>query len=212
MKTQYILSAAIISGLEIEQPPFEFGVTNKSPEFTQKFPLGRIPAFEDIEGFKVTEGMAIARYVSSLVPEAGLPGRNAKETAQIDQWIHFAETEIQTPASNIYIGIGIKYLPGFNEEQRKYYQERVEFSLKFLEDYLASCPSAFLVNNTITLADIVLALSLRPAGQTVCGMKERKQVYPYTFAYFAKVNNDERIKHLFGESGFIDGLLTFKPE
>ncbi|KAI6035775.1 hypothetical protein EDC04DRAFT_2183366 [Pisolithus marmoratus] len=92
------------------------------------------------------------------------------------------------------------------------YQERVEFSLKFLEDYLASCPSAFLVNNTLTLADIVLALPLRCAGQTVRGIKERMQVYPYSFAYFAKVNNDERIKHLFGESGFIDEPLTFQPE
>ncbi|KAI6035774.1 hypothetical protein EDC04DRAFT_2703886 [Pisolithus marmoratus] len=34
-QTKAILNAAIISGLEIGQPPFEFGVTNKSPEFTQ---------------------------------------------------------------------------------------------------------------------------------------------------------------------------------
>lgn len=144
-QTKAILSAAIISGLEIEQPPTEFGITKKSPEFIRKVPLGRIPSFEDNEGFKLTEGVAIARYVSSLVPEAGLLGHNTKETAQIDQWIHFAEAEIVIPANNIYVGITFKYLPGFNEKQRKYYQERVELSLKFLEDYLTPRSSALLV-------------------------------------------------------------------
>ena len=60
------MSAAAISGLEIELPPFEFGVTNKSPEFVQKFPLAKIPAFEDNEGFRLIEGTAIARYGKSL--------------------------------------------------------------------------------------------------------------------------------------------------
>ncbi|KIO11042.1 hypothetical protein M404DRAFT_20566, partial [Pisolithus tinctorius Marx 270] len=143
-----------LSGLEIELPSFEFSATHKSPEFTQKFPLAKIPAFEDDEGFKLIEGMAIARYVSSLVPDAGLLGRNAKETAQVDQWVHFVETEIHLPASNIYIGIVMKFLPGFNEEQHKYYKERAERSLKFLEDYLASRPSGLLVNDSLTLADI----------------------------------------------------------
>lgn len=63
-QTKAILSAAIISGLEIEQPLTEFGITNKSPEFIRKFPLGRIPSFEDNEGLKLTEGVAIARYGS----------------------------------------------------------------------------------------------------------------------------------------------------
>lgn len=56
------MSAATISGLEIEQAPFEWGITNKSPEWIQKFPLGKIPTFEDNEGFKLIEGVVIARY------------------------------------------------------------------------------------------------------------------------------------------------------
>lgn len=211
-QTKAILSAAIISSLEIERPPTEFGITNKSPEFIRKSPLGRIPSFENNEGFKLTEGVAIARYVGSLVPEAGLLDHSTKETAQIDQWIHFAEGEILIPANNIYIGTTFKYLPGFNEEQRKYYREHVELSLKFLEDYLTSRSSAFLVNDTLTLADIILAVCLRRAGQSVCGAKEREHIYPHTFAYFAKVNSDERIKHVFGESDFVDEPLTFKAE
>ncbi|KIO11050.1 hypothetical protein M404DRAFT_127133 [Pisolithus tinctorius Marx 270] len=211
-QTKVILSAAAISGLEIDLPSFEFGVTNKSPEFTQKFPLAKIPAFEDNEGFKLIEGTAIARYVSSLVPDAGLLGRDAKETAQVDQWVHFAETEIYLPVSNIYAGVVAKYLPGFNEEQHKHYKERAERSLKFLEDYLASRPSGLLVNDSLTLADIVLAMAVQRAGQTVCGVKEREQVYLHVYAHFAKVTNDERIKQVFGEPGFVDEPLAFKAE
>ena len=56
------------------------------------------------------------RTVSSLVPAAGLLGRNAKETALVDQWVHFAESEILAPASTIYIGVVPKYLPAFGKE------------------------------------------------------------------------------------------------
>ncbi|KAI5998939.1 glutathione S-transferase C-terminal-like protein [Pisolithus orientalis] len=211
-QTKAILSAAAISGLEIDLLPFEFGVTNKSPEFTQKFPLAKIPAFEDSEGFKLIEGTAIARYVSSLVPDAGILGRNIKETARVDQWVHFAETEIHLPSSNIYLGMIAKHLPAFSEEQHKHYKERAERSLKFLEDYLASRPSGLLVNDSLTLADIVLAMAVQRAGQTVCGVKEREQVYPHVYAHFAKVTNDERIKQVFGEPGFVDEPLAFKAE
>ena len=37
-------------------------VTNKSPEFTSKFPHGKIPALETPEGFLLTESSAVARY------------------------------------------------------------------------------------------------------------------------------------------------------
>ncbi|KAI5984345.1 glutathione S-transferase C-terminal-like protein [Pisolithus albus] len=211
-QTKAILSAAAISGLEIELLPFEFGVTNKLPEFIQKFPLAKIPAFEDNEGFKLIEGTAIARYVSALVPKAGLLGHNVKETAEIDQWVHFAESEIYVPASNIFAGMVAKYVPAFSEEQRKHYQERAERSLKFLDDYLASRPSGLLVNDSLTLADIALAAAVQRAGQTVCGAKERQETYRHVFAHFEKVTNDERIKHLFGEPGFVDEVLSFKAE
>lgn len=35
---------------------------NKKPEFLSKFPLGKIPALDEADGFKVFETTAIARY------------------------------------------------------------------------------------------------------------------------------------------------------
>lgn len=115
-QTKVILSAAALSNLKIELLSFEYGVTNQSPEFTQKFPLAKVPAFESLDGFKLTEGAAIARYVSSLVPDAGLLGRSREESALVDQWVHFAEFEIHMDASMIYAGAGLKLLPGYNAD------------------------------------------------------------------------------------------------
>ncbi|KAI5994342.1 glutathione S-transferase C-terminal-like protein [Pisolithus albus] len=205
-QTKAILSAVAISGLEIDLLPFELGITNIPPEF----PLAYVPTFVDDEGFKLIKGTTTARYVSALVPKAGLLGHDVKETAQIDQWVHFAGSEIFVPAANIYAGMVTKDLPTFTEEQRKYYQERAERSLKFLDDHLASRSSGLLVNDSLTIADIILATAVQRVGQTVCGAKERQETYRHVFAHFEKVTNDERIKHLFGEPEFVDEALAFK--
>ncbi|KAI5998956.1 glutathione S-transferase C-terminal-like protein [Pisolithus orientalis] len=181
-QTKAILSVATSSNLEIELLPFEYGVTNQSPEFTLKFPLAKIPAFESLNGFNLTEGAAIARY--------GLLGRNAEETALVDQWVHFAEFKI--------------YM-----DRHKWHEERIVRSLRFLDNYLEKRPSGLLVNDNITLADIFLAVATERAGQTTCGNAERKQTYPHVFAHHAKVTSDERIKDVLGEPGFIEERLVY---
>jgi hypothetical protein len=65
-----ILSAAAIAGLELDLKPFEFGVTNKSPEFVEKFPFAKIPTFEGENGFVLLEGASIARYGQCCVSQS----------------------------------------------------------------------------------------------------------------------------------------------
>ncbi|KAI6141816.1 glutathione S-transferase C-terminal-like protein [Pisolithus tinctorius] len=207
-QTKVIMSVAALSNLEIDLLPFEYGVTNQSPEFIQKFPLGKVPAFESLNGFKLTEGAAIARYVSSLVPDAGLLGRNAEETALVDQWVHFTEFETHMDASMIYAGAGLNMLPGYNADRHKWHEERIVRSLRFLDNYLEKRPSGLLVNDNITLADIFLAVAIQRVGQTACGTAEREQTYPHVFAHYAKVTSEEKIKAVFGEPEFIEERLV----
>ncbi|KAL4067430.1 hypothetical protein V8B97DRAFT_2009161 [Scleroderma yunnanense] len=209
-----ILSAAAIGGFEIESLPFEFGVTNKTPEFVEKFPLGKVPAFEDNEGFKLTEGAVIARYVSSLAPESGLLGRNTKETTLVDQWVHFAEYELILHTNFMWAGIFFKSLPGYNAEQHEFHQQRATHSLRFLEDYLTTRASGLLVNDSITLADIFVATGALRAGETICGISEREQTYPHVFAHYAKVSSDERFKVVFERANptFVEKPLAFQAE
>jgi elongation factor 1-gamma len=60
------LSVAAIAGFEVDLKPFEYGVTNKLPEFIDKFTLGKVPAFEGNDGFTLLEGASIARYGQCL--------------------------------------------------------------------------------------------------------------------------------------------------
>lgn len=62
LKATQILSAAAIAGLEVDLKEFVYGVTNKLPEFIDKFTLGKVPAFESKDGFALVEGASIARY------------------------------------------------------------------------------------------------------------------------------------------------------
>jgi len=52
-----------LAGIEIAEPAgYEHMVDNKKPEFLSKFPHGKIPAWEGQDGFKLFEGVSIARY------------------------------------------------------------------------------------------------------------------------------------------------------
>lgn len=61
-----IRAAAALGGLTIDLPAaYTHYQDNKKPEFLEKFPHGRIPAWEGKDGFKLFEGAAIARYSES---------------------------------------------------------------------------------------------------------------------------------------------------
>ncbi|KAF9233229.1 hypothetical protein BU15DRAFT_80297 [Melanogaster broomeanus] len=94
-QTKVILNIAALNGLDLQQAPFEFGVTNKSPEFLSKFPYGKIPLSRTPR-----DGMSVIGGKSDFL------GSNAKETALVDQWTHFAEHELGGPVFGI---LGLVY-------------------------------------------------------------------------------------------------------
>merc|ERR1712212_1434297 len=65
-RAQKIQIAAAYSGADVKvDPNFEFGQTNASEDFLKKFPLGKVPAFEDSTGVCLSESNATAYYVSN---------------------------------------------------------------------------------------------------------------------------------------------------
>ena len=62
-KVNRVLAAAAYNGVELEivETQAMRGDTKK-PEYTAIFPYGKIPGFKGTDGFKLTEGKAIARY------------------------------------------------------------------------------------------------------------------------------------------------------
>ncbi|KIK91323.1 hypothetical protein PAXRUDRAFT_830941 [Paxillus rubicundulus Ve08.2h10] len=201
-QTKVILSVAALNGLELQQPPFQFGVTNKSPEFLSKFPYGKIPVFEDSEGWTLMEGSTIARYLSDLGDKSVLLGSNAKEAALIDQWVHFSEQEIGFPLSD-GLGLIYGYSGPFIPEALTKHVERLFRALRHLESYLAMRPSGYLVSDSLTLADLVLVGVISTAACVLIGAAERAELL-HVFAHYSKVTADEKIKEYWGTQDFTE--------
>ncbi|KAF9233385.1 hypothetical protein BU15DRAFT_80182 [Melanogaster broomeanus] len=186
-QTKVILSIAALNGLDLQQAPFEcsFGTRLISTalynllqlavdgQFLSKFPYGKIPAFEDSEGWKLTEGTTIARYLSDIGGKSDFLGSNAKETALVDQWIHFAEHELGGPVFGA-LGLVYGFTGPFNREV-----ERLVRALTYLESYLATRPSGYLVGNSVTFADFVLVGVVHQATIVSLAPAERAQFKQY---------------------------------
>lgn len=91
-------AVANLNNLEITEPPFQMGTTNRTPDFLAKFPLGKIPAFESADPsnpVRIFESDAITQFVAESGPAAGqLLGTTPAKRALIRQWIVFAEGEV----------------------------------------------------------------------------------------------------------------------
>ncbi|KAK8068757.1 fusarin C cluster-translation elongation factor [Apiospora phragmitis] len=110
-RSRKVLAAAALNGLELEVPAdFDAGVTNKTPEFLAKFPLGQIPTFESKSksgssgsgSFLLAESTAIAQHVADSGPRREqLLGRTAETRALNQQWILFNDLQFETTAKDL---------------------------------------------------------------------------------------------------------------
>jgi len=134
--------------------------TNKTPEFTSKFPHGKIPAWDGKDGFKLFEGVPIARYVATLAPNSGLLGHNKEDAALVDQWIHLTESEVDVNTTQInYLLHGI--LTPYSKPIHNAFLERQTRALASLEKHIST--RTFFVGERITLADIYIATMVQRA-------------------------------------------------
>merc|ERR1712126_527467 len=91
-RAQKALIAAKYRGAELTVAKgFVFGESNKKPEFLNKFPLGKVPAFEGSDGTLLTESNAIAYYVAN---EELRGGSDAAARSQVVQWMSMADSDI----------------------------------------------------------------------------------------------------------------------
>jgi elongation factor 1-gamma len=186
------LIAAKYNGVEIETPPFEFGKDNKTPEFLEKNPLGKVPVLDTPEG-PIFESNAIARYVARL-GHAKLYGNSAYEAGLIEQWIEFTRSVIELPASAwLYPIFGI--VPNNVEATRKAKGD-IRKALEILNKYLAT--RTFLVGERITLADIIVSMNLLNLYTTVLDSAFRKMFYN-TNRWFVTLINQPEFKSVIGE-------------
>ncbi|KAJ7547604.1 hypothetical protein O6H91_08G094500 [Diphasiastrum complanatum] len=196
------LIAAEYVGVKIEiTPSFQFGVSNKTPEFLKLNPLGKVPVLETPDG-AIFESNAIARYVARLKSNA-LFGSSAIDAAHVEQWIDFATTEID---ANIFRWLGpIRGRVPFSAEVQKFAIEAVQRALAALNTHLST--QTYMVGHFVTLADVVLMSNLSLGYQNLF-TEEFTRPYLHVDRYFWTLINLPHFKKHLGEVVRVEKLAV----
>ncbi|OCH90125.1 elongation factor 1-gamma [Obba rivulosa] len=203
-----IRAVAAYAGLSVDLPEkYTHFEDNKKPEFLAKFPHGKIPALETKDGFKLFETPAIARYVAALAPNSTLLGSSLEDSALVDQWVSFSDSEI---GSHTYLVVQLirGVLTPYAKPLHTAFVERQVRSLKTLEQHLAT--RTFLVGERITLADITLASVLQLAFSFTIDAPLRAQL-PNVLRHYNTIVNQPQIKDIFGPTEFCEKQAQYTP-
>lgn len=196
---------AALNGLEvIEAPDFQMGVTNKSPEYLAKFPMGKVPALECADGFCLAEGGAICQYLAAAGPRAaqllGAAG-DLRTQARIAEWAFFAETELVSNLLPLIVMSLMKLIP-YDEGRYNKHLEFVGRALGKVEAALTGEKGEkkeryLLGGGDITLADVMVAGVLIPLFTSFVDAEIREKI-PNTVAYVQDLAATKEFLDAFG--------------
>merc|ERR1712042_59483 len=201
-RAQKVQIAAAYGGANVKVAPnFEFGVTNATDEFLAKFPMGKVPAFEeDSTGVCLSEANAIAHFVSNET----LRGTNPVDQALVLQYIEFAENEILPSACTwVYPTLGLKQ---YNKQDTEKAQAHLKKCLTMLNGFLET--RTFLVGERITLADIAMACNMLMLYAQVFDPKFREP-FGNVNRWFLTCINQPNFKSVLGEFTLCEKMATF---
>ena len=130
---------------------------HRRPEFLRLNPAGKLPVLVDGE-VVLNESVAIALYVAGKYPERGLLPTDVVTRAELDRWLLFTVTELEQPLWRITRNTFV-----YPEEQRL--AADVPTASREFKEMAAVVEShlrgrEFVVGDTVTVADFVLAYTL----------------------------------------------------
>ena len=166
-----VLAFAAEKGIEVESQPVDF--RNKSAEFLEASPFGKIPGFRDGD-FAISDSSAIIHYLEKVKPEPNLIPSDPKAGARAIWYDEFADTILTACGGKIVFNrlVGPRFLgqPGDEEVARTAECDELPPLLDYLEKVIPE--SGFLVEDRLTLADIAIAspfATIAHAGTTIDG-------------------------------------------
>ncbi|TPX39016.1 hypothetical protein SeMB42_g06517 [Synchytrium endobioticum] len=198
-----VLIAAKYNGLEVEQCNVEMGVTNKSPEFLSKFPLGKVPTFETPEGFTLYESNAIAYFVAASSANTTLLGKDKFEASRIQQFIGVADNEL-APAQATWIYPILGWFPAHEGNTKKAIEDTKRV-MKVLNLHLKR--NTYLVGEAITLADISMVTALLSFYRMVFDPAFRSEFKNVT-RWFVTCVNQPHFKAVLGDVILAEKVAT----
>ncbi|PSN35457.1 Alanine--tRNA ligase [Blattella germanica] len=201
------LIAAQYSGTSIKTTStFQMGETNQSQSYLQKFPLGKVPAFEDSsKGVYLFDGNAIAMYLANDQLKGG---DSVLAQAQVLQWLSYADNHIVPYVSEwVYPCLGITPASYKSPVNLQLVKDNVTKILNYLNTYLLS--RTFLVGQRITLADINVFCSLLPLYEHVLDPALR-QPYVNLNRWFDTILNQPQVSAVVGKISLCSAVAQVK--
>ncbi|XP_002131081.2 elongation factor 1-gamma-A-like [Ciona intestinalis] len=196
-RTQKIQIAAQYSGVKLEITEFVAGETNKCPDFLKKFPLGRVPAYENGD-VKLFDTNAIAYYVGNEVT------RGSNNEAEVLQWIGVADNEFLPSACTwVFPTLGIMQ---YNKQATEKAKQDVKALMEIVNNHLLT--RTYLVGERITQADISMACTLNMLYKNVMDPDFRAS-FGNVNRWFVTLINQPEFKSVLGEVNLCTKMAQF---
>lgn len=172
----------------------EEGVTLKTPEFTALNPNQKVPVLVTEKG-AIWESNAIARYISRIgTPAPSFLGTNSFLASQVDQWIDWTRGELEIQLQ-VWVYPILGYIP-YNQQATELAIKDVQKALAILNDHLKL--RSFLVGDRISLADVIVSLTLLFPYKLVFDPNFRKP-FPNVTRWFTTLVNQPNFAKIVGE-------------
>ena len=143
---------------------------HRSPEYLAVNPLAELPTLERDDGTRLTESLAICRWLEEAHPEPSLFGRTPDERAEVNRWIDRLLFRLYVPTTAVFRNTHpfwatrLTQVPAWGEVQRA--AVLAEYDAR--EAWLAS--REWIASDRFTMADIVAYVAIdfgKPSGLRV---------------------------------------------
>jgi glutathione S-transferase len=167
---------------------------HRSPTVLKINPAGKLPVLVDGD-MVLTESIAIVFYLAEKYSDKGLIPTDLQQRAQLMRWLLFTTTELEQPLWRIARHTSLypesKRLPG----ELALARDDFATMANVLEEYMSD--RKFLVGNTATVGDFVLAYTLDMA-KTANVLNGLPRLEAYMEEMYARPRAPMRIKAAFG--------------
>ncbi|ANQ10380.1 Elongation factor 1-gamma [Plasmodium coatneyi] len=178
-----VQAVASFCNVKLNMPQFEIGKDDKTQEFLNYSPLGRLPVLVTPSG-SLFESNAISKYLCNIRRENNLLGKGVFEEAQVNMWVDFNTYELEIPVC-CYIS------NKSNEKSLKHIQE----TFACLNNHLLL--NQFMVGNGITLADIFICVIINFAMKSEKINESFLKKYGNLFRLYNTISNQKQFKFVF---------------
>jgi glutathione S-transferase len=181
-RAELIRLTAAEAGLEWDEVPFEPAMKG-----TARLPFDAVPVWEEADGFRLAQSMAIAQHIAR---GHGLLGKTSRETAQIEQALYAAFDDARQELRKLVIA-----------EPSQRAALRAELAEKtlprwfgYLDRILAANKdgTGFVVGESISIADLAYYYLCEYA--TDLGFGETLAKYPRLFGHMRRIGNRDRLR------------------